>query len=87
MHNRTHDGQAFRMLNVLAKFTRESLSIRVRRKLFSADVAILESGFEIEEVHTLFSEFGQDAPPDGPRTCGAWPRTSLVGTIELHPLG
>ena len=54
------------MLNVLAKFTRESLSIRVRRKLFSADVAILESGFEIEEVHTLFSEFGQDAPPDGP---------------------
>ena len=38
MHHRTHDGRAFRMLNVLDEFTRESLAIRVRRKLSSTDV-------------------------------------------------
>ena len=35
---RTYDGRAFRMLNVLDEFTRESLAIRVRRKLSSIDV-------------------------------------------------
>ena len=38
VHHRTHDGRAFRMLNVLDEFTRESLAMRVRRKLSSADV-------------------------------------------------
>ncbi|MEQ9811329.1 MAG: IS3 family transposase [Azospirillaceae bacterium] len=38
VHHRTHDGQAFRTLNVLDEFTRESLAIRVRRKLSSIDV-------------------------------------------------
>ena len=38
VHHRTHDGRAFRMLNVLDEFTREGLAIRVRRKLSSADV-------------------------------------------------
>ena len=38
VHHRTHDGRAFRMLNVLDEFTRESLAIRVRRKLSSIDV-------------------------------------------------
>ena len=38
VHHRTCDGRAFRMLNVLDEFTRESLAIRVRRKLSSTDV-------------------------------------------------
>ena len=38
VHHRTHDGRAFRVLNVLDEFTRESLAIRVRRKLSSVDV-------------------------------------------------
>ena len=38
VHHQTHDGRAFRMLNVLDEFTRESLAIRVRRKLSSVDV-------------------------------------------------
>lgn len=38
VHHRTHDGRAFRALNVLDEFTRESLAIRVRRKLSSVDV-------------------------------------------------
>ena len=38
VHHRTYDGRASRMLNVLDEFTRESLAIRVRRKLSSIDV-------------------------------------------------
>ena len=38
VHHRTHDGRAFRTLNVLDEFTRESLAIQARRKLSSADV-------------------------------------------------
>ena len=38
VHHRTHDGRASHMLNVLDEFTRESLAMRVRRKLSSADV-------------------------------------------------
>ena len=38
VHHRTHDGRAFRTLNVLDEFTRESLVIRVQRKLSSTDV-------------------------------------------------
>ena len=38
MHHRTYDGRVFRTLNVLDEFTRESLTIRVRRKFSSRDV-------------------------------------------------
>ncbi len=38
VHHRTHNGRTFRNLNVLDEFTRESLAIRVRRKLSSVDV-------------------------------------------------
>lgn len=38
VHERTHDGRAFRTLNVLDEFTKESLVIRVKRKLNSIDV-------------------------------------------------
>jgi putative transposase len=36
--DRTHDGRAFRMLCVIDEFTRESIAIRVSRKLKSTDV-------------------------------------------------
>ena len=36
--DRTHDGRAFRMLCVIDEFTRESLTIRVARKLKATDV-------------------------------------------------
>jgi len=37
---RTHDGRAFRMLNVIDEFTRECLAIRVNRHLTHEDVQI-----------------------------------------------
>ncbi|MEJ2372125.1 MAG: IS3 family transposase [Gemmatimonadales bacterium] len=38
VHHRTDDGRAFRTLNIIDEFTRESLAIRVKRKLNSTDV-------------------------------------------------
>ncbi len=38
VHCRTDDGKAFRTLNILDEFSRECLSIRVKRKLNSTDV-------------------------------------------------
>ncbi|MEO0427319.1 MAG: IS3 family transposase [Pseudomonadota bacterium] len=38
VQDRTHDGRAFRTLNIIDEYTREALMIRVDRKLNSADV-------------------------------------------------
>ena len=38
VHCRTDDGKVFRTLNILDEFSRECLTIRVRRKLNSTDV-------------------------------------------------
>lgn len=38
VHERTNDGRAFRTLNILGKFTRQCLMIRVRRKLTAIDL-------------------------------------------------
>ena len=38
VESRTHDGRKFRMLNVIDEFTRESLTIRIDRKLNSINV-------------------------------------------------
>lgn len=38
VHDRTHDGRAFRTLNLIDEYTKECLMIRVKRKLNSVDV-------------------------------------------------
>ena len=38
VHERTHDGRAFRLLCVIDEFTRECLAIRVKRKLNAVEV-------------------------------------------------
>ncbi len=38
VHDRTHDGRAYRTLNIIDEYTREALMIRVDRKLNSTDV-------------------------------------------------
>jgi len=51
--DRTHDGKSFRMLCVIDEFTRESLAIRVARKLKSADViGILADLFILRGIPT-----------------------------------
>jgi putative transposase len=40
VHERTHDGQALRMLTVVDEYTRECLAIRVARRLSSEDVLL-----------------------------------------------
>jgi len=53
VHDRTHDGRAFRMLTVIDEFTRESLAIEVERRLRSDDV-----------LHCLARLFAERGPPD-----------------------
>jgi transposase InsO family protein len=38
VHSRTHDGRAFRILNIIDEYTRECLAIKVARRLCSKDV-------------------------------------------------
>ena len=38
VHDRTHDGRAYRILNIIDEYTREALMIRGDRKLNSTDV-------------------------------------------------
>ena len=38
VHDQTHDGRAYRTLNIIDEYTREALMIRVNRKLNSTDV-------------------------------------------------
>ena len=38
MQDRTHDGRAYRILNIIDEFTKEPLMIRLARKLNSTDV-------------------------------------------------
>lgn len=51
VQDRTHDGRAYRMLNILDEHTRECLAIRVNRKLNSTDVVdVLSSLFIVRGV-------------------------------------
>ena len=47
VHDRTHDGRAYRTLNIIDEYTREALMIRVDRKLNSTDVVDALTGLFI----------------------------------------
>jgi putative transposase len=53
VHDRTHDGRAFRMLTVIDEYTRECLAIEVDRRLRSDDV-----------LHCIAELFTDRGPPD-----------------------
>ena len=38
MHDRTHDGKAFRIFNIIDEYTRECLAVCVKRQLNNEDV-------------------------------------------------
>jgi putative transposase len=48
VEDKTHDGRKFRMFNVIDEYTRECLSIRVRRRLNSKDVLMVLSKLFIQ---------------------------------------
>jgi len=50
VHGRTHDGRAYRILNIIDEFTRECLAIKVARRLRSKDV--------LETLGKLFIDCG-----------------------------
>ena len=61
VHCRTDDGKAFRTLNILDEFSRECLTIRVKRKLNSTDVidalTVLSDEFELVSVRPVRLSF------------------------------
>jgi hypothetical protein len=59
--DRTHDGRAFRMLCIIDEFSRESLAIRVARKLKATDV--------IEALCELFVSPGSHSFRQRPGVC------------------
>jgi len=54
VEDRTRDGRKIRLLNVVDEFTRECLSIRVGRKLGSADVPDARASSGIDVLADLF---------------------------------
>jgi putative transposase len=67
--DRTHDGKAFRMLCVIDEFTRESLMIRVARKLKATDV--IEALCELFVSRGVPAHIRSDNGPDRDRKLAA----------------
>lgn len=84
VEDRTFDGRKFRMLTVIDEFSRESLSVKVKRKLNSKDV--------ISEITKLFIQKGVPdfiRSDNGPEFTAKFVRSSLekmdVKTLFISP--
>jgi len=82
--DRTHNGRAIRMLNIIDEFTRECLAIEVDRKLNSANV--------IEVLARLFAERGtpqylrsDNGPEFIARRVRFWLKRHGVDTLFIEP--
>jgi putative transposase len=75
--DRTHDGKAFRMLCIIDEFSRESLAIRVARKLKATDV--------IETLCELFVSRGIPTHIRPITARSLSPRRSGIGSPPLEP--
>ena len=82
--DRTHNGRAIRMLNIIDEFTRECLAIEVDRKLNSANV--------IEVLSRLFVERGtpqylrsDNGPEFIARRVRFWLKRQGVDTLFIEP--
>lgn len=78
--DRTHEGKAYRMLTIIDEFSRESLKIRVKRKLNSIDV--------IETLAELFLTYGVPdyiRSDNGPEFIAKRLREWL-GNLQVKPL-
>jgi len=86
VHHRTHDGRSYRMLNIMDEFTRECLSIKVKRKINSLNV--LEALANLFLVHGppkfIRSDNGPEFIAEKLRT---WLKKLEVKTIFIEPGG
>ena len=67
VEGRTHDGRKFRMLCLIAEFTREALALRVKRKLNSTDVLerTTNVAFDDGEKHLYVTVLKKGKDPNG----------------------
>jgi len=84
MTERTSDGRAFRMLNIIDEYTRECLAIRVERRLTSEDV--------IDKLYDLFLFRGvpehirsDNGPEFTARAVRKWLSQMRVKTLFIEP--
>lgn len=84
MMSRTHNGKAFRILNIIDEYTRESLSIKVARHITADDV--------IQELSELFILKGipdhirsDNAPEFTAKVVRNWLTTLEVKTLYIEP--
>jgi putative transposase len=84
MTERTSNGRAFRILNIIDEFTRESLSIKINRKISSQDV--------IDELFNLFIFRGipehirsDNGPEFTARAIRGWLNRLGVKTLFIEP--
>ena len=84
VHHRTHDGGAFRLLVVVDEFTRECLSIEVRRKIRNGDV--------LHRLAKLFTQYGtpkfirsDNGPEFTAEAVRNWLERLEVGPLFIEP--
>jgi len=84
VQDRTSDGRKFRMLTIIDEFTRESLSVRVERRLNSKDVVM--------EISRLFIERGvpdyirsDNGPEFTAKFVTDWLEKLEVGALFIQP--
>ena len=84
VHDQTHDGRTFKMLTVIDEHSRESLAVRVERKLNSLDV--------LETMADLFEKYGvpkyirsDNGPEFIAERLQTWFRKIKVKTLFITP--
>lgn len=76
MFERTHDGRAFRILNVIDEFTRESLAVRVERRLGHEEVQECLPSYSVNAEFRSTSVRTMD-PSSSPMRC----ETGWTGSV------
>ncbi len=84
VHDQTHDGRTFKMLTVVDEFSRESLAVRVERKLNSLDV--LETMADLFEKHGVPKHIRSDNGPEFiAERLQTWFKKIKVKTLFITP--
>ena len=84
VHDRTHDGRPLRMLTMIDEFTRESLAIRVGRRLCSEDVLDLLTELFVERSTPEYLR-SDNGPEMTAKAVRSWLARVGVKTLFIEP--
>jgi putative transposase len=84
MVDRTNDGRAFRILNIIDEFTRECLAMRVARRINSQDV--IDELFKLFIFHSIPDHIRSDNGPEfTAKAVRKWLSQLGVKTLFIEP--